>query len=1049
MASKVSGIIEQIQPGGSNGTKYAIASTAYGYCTTSANEPAKTVDMTDFKLIEGVTIHVKFKEKNSASSPTLNVNGTGAKNIVQYGTTAASTADETSGWYAGAVVSFTYDGASWVRDQGFNTNVDTKVTQTISSTENADYRILLSGTADDTTRAEGARKDTDFKYNPSTNTITIGTGTLSATAYSGTAANVTGTVAVAHGGTGVTTVDDIFATYGVEYIVGTQTGTKATNWTGQTKSTELYVGKTIAYQLPIAGDGSATLELTFPDGTTTGQKAVYAGNTRLTTHYPANSIMIMVWNGTNWRTNPYYNTNTNTLMRTYALSPDVEFPILAGSQTTAGAWTTDYTSSYKDLYGIITSTTANRATINPSTGHITAPAGITANITGNISGTASNVTGTVAIEHGGTGKTTAAEAWTALGGGASGTHADSYFVKAITSTDNAIVRFDGTSGQIQNSGVIIDDNNNLTVGSNKILNNTGAPGQGEMLLTVLGFKTGYPVYTDPTFLSGTNSVSVYNNSGGGTVVHTRGTYSSFNISSPGTDSNYVIKIETNGTASPGCGGFFQTITARANAVFVQIFRALVPINRSLNTASNNMGNSYKDEWLTSTAGTGKWEWYARRVICGQEGTMSSGGHIYINGASPVTWYLASCNVYDVTKTEYDGLKTRYADQANAANITSTTNAITYYTNTTGTFGSKASANGALYATTTNGALQWGTLPIAQGGTGKTSAAEAWTALGGGASGKHADSYFALASHNHAAGDINSGTFDLARIPTITNAKLTNSSLTVGNKSISLGSSGTVHDILKTSTNIGTDTSWDQYDPGIYYVASSAAFTGTNSPENANTNNGISPYRYGQLIVSRAGTGGVAQFYISHNDSNSASYGIHYRTGWNSTYVDKWSVLLDSHNYTNYTVKKDGTGASGTWGISINGTAAKAIADADNNTISSTYLKRSGGEMTGPLTWKDSTALPEASSLSYVLGIDAFASGGTTKWTSIANLRSSLGLLNNTGSESSPIYINANGVLTECTWNLLRRKKIGTESDHQRSVIALCKLSANNTGINSH
>lgn len=42
-------------------------------------------------------------------------------------------------------------------------------------------------------------------------------------------------------------------------------------------------------------------------------------------------------------------------------------------------------------------------------------------------GNAKNVTGTVAIDHGGTGKTTAAEAWTALGGGASGKHADSYF----------------------------------------------------------------------------------------------------------------------------------------------------------------------------------------------------------------------------------------------------------------------------------------------------------------------------------------------------------------------------------------------------------------------------------------------------------------------------------------------------------------------------------------------------------------------------------------------------------------------------------------------
>jgi hypothetical protein len=32
--------------------------------------------------------------------------------------------------------------------------------------------------------------------------------------------------------------------------------------------------------------------------------------------------------------------------------------------------------------------------------------------------------------------------------GASAYHADSYFVKAVTSTDNAIVRFDGTSGQV-------------------------------------------------------------------------------------------------------------------------------------------------------------------------------------------------------------------------------------------------------------------------------------------------------------------------------------------------------------------------------------------------------------------------------------------------------------------------------------------------------------------------------------------------------------------------------------------------------------------------
>lgn len=62
----------------------------------------------------------------------------------------------------------------------------------------------------------------------------------------------------------------------------------------------------------------------------------------------------------------------------------------------------------------------------------------------------------------------------------------------------------------------------------------------------------------------------------------------------------------------------------------------------------------------------------------------------------------------------------YSDKANHANLTSTANAVAYYTDTMGTFGSKASANGALYATSTNGALQWGTLPVAQGGTGLTS-----------------------------------------------------------------------------------------------------------------------------------------------------------------------------------------------------------------------------------------------------------------------------------------------------------------------------------------
>lgn len=62
-----------------------------------------------------------------------------------------------------------------------------------------------------------------------------------------------------------------------------------------------------------------------------------------------------------------------------------------------------------------------------------------------------------------------------------------------------------------------------------------------------------------------------------------------------------------------------------------------------------------------------------------------------------------------------------------------------------------------------------------------------------------------------------------------------------------------------------------------------------------------------------------------------------------------------------------------------------------------YLPLSGGQMTGPLTWKDGNALPEQSSPQYFLVIDAFASGGTTKWSSILNTQKALGLKDSNGN----------------------------------------------------
>lgn len=82
----------------------------------------------------------------------------------------------------------------------------------------------------------------------------------------------------------------------------------------------------------------------------------------------------------------------------------------------------------------------------------------------------------------------------------------------------------------------------------------------------------------------------------------------------------------------------------------------------------------------------------------------------------------------------------------------------------------------------------------------------------------------------------------------------------------------------------------------------------------------------------------------------------------------WKTVLSSNNYTDYVPQKDGTGASGTWGISITGNAAtatkatsadsatKATQDSDGNPINSTYLKLIGGSMTGTITTSASQIL---------------------------------------------------------------------------------------------
>ena len=91
--------------------------THYGTCSTATATAAKTVALTGFKLVTGSRIAVKFTVTNTASSPTLNVNSTGAKAIVYRGSAISA------GYLAAnRVYEFIYDGTDYELIGDINTD---------------------------------------------------------------------------------------------------------------------------------------------------------------------------------------------------------------------------------------------------------------------------------------------------------------------------------------------------------------------------------------------------------------------------------------------------------------------------------------------------------------------------------------------------------------------------------------------------------------------------------------------------------------------------------------------------------------------------------------------------------------------------------------------------------------------------------------------------------------------------------------------------------------------------------------------------------------
>lgn len=134
-----------------------IASSLYGYCTTEAATVAKTVSLYTGNgttadgtwaagdLFHGLTITVRFQYANTATNPTLNVNGTGAKPMYRYGTTVSGASAALS-WQAQGVVTFTYDtllnsSGCWVQNDYNNTTYSAGTAALLTEGTNTGSRL--------------------------------------------------------------------------------------------------------------------------------------------------------------------------------------------------------------------------------------------------------------------------------------------------------------------------------------------------------------------------------------------------------------------------------------------------------------------------------------------------------------------------------------------------------------------------------------------------------------------------------------------------------------------------------------------------------------------------------------------------------------------------------------------------------------------------------------------------------------------------------------------------------------------------------------------
>lgn len=140
----------------------------------------------------------------------------------------------------------------------------------------------------------------------------------------------------------------------------------------------------------------------------------------------------------------------------------------------------------------------------------------------------------------------------------------------------------------------------------------------------------------------------------------------------------------------------------------------------------------------------------------------------------------------------------------------------------------------------------------------------------------------------------------------------------GNKTANHGSSGTAY-TADTYSSTFVNKAFVAFAERGYWAYANNGYVSTDTGVNIPLA-GTAIFQWGASDTNKT------QLYITpYNNSGVSNPAVNemlFYTSNGSGYTSAWTRVLTHRNYTNYTVTKTGGGASGTWGISITGTAAK-------------------------------------------------------------------------------------------------------------------------------